>query len=122
MEVTNPDIQQARIKQVLFKSQLRSVLYGVRTADPALFSVQQNPFAVWVLTILKPRYSAYPQVQQLEQVLQQLLREGQQLVSQYQRGRIEEARLGMSGFNLLTDRVDALLQELGASLAESNVE
>jgi hypothetical protein len=37
MALSSLDFQQARIKQVLFKSRLRSVLYGVREADAALF-------------------------------------------------------------------------------------
>ena len=37
MDSNSLDFQQARIKQILFKSQLRSVLYGVREADEAFF-------------------------------------------------------------------------------------
>ena len=54
MDITNLDFQQARIKQVLFKSRLRSILYGVREADPSLFSLQQNPLGQWLTTTVKP--------------------------------------------------------------------
>ena len=43
MPLSSFDFQQARVKQVLFKSRLRSVLYGVREAEPALFSLADTP-------------------------------------------------------------------------------
>ncbi|UYZ63521.1 hypothetical protein [Hymenobacter weizhouensis] len=112
MELTPLDFQQARIKQVLFKSRLRSVLYGVREADPTLFSVRDNPLGQWLQAIVKPKYGAHPEVPQLEQLVQQMLTTGASLVQQYQRGRIEEARTGLSQIDSFADRIEASLQAL----------
>ena len=73
MEISAFDIQQARVKQVLFKSRLRSVLYGVRAADPALFSRPDNPLGQWLDAVVKPRYGHHPEVREIETTLQQLL-------------------------------------------------
>ena len=110
------DFQQARVKQVLFKSRLRSVLYGVREADAALFSPSESPLGQWLQTVLKPSYGTRPEVREAERLLQQMLRTGQDLTARYQRGQIEEARAGLDQINSFADQIDAVLLGLQASL------
>ncbi len=112
MPLTSFDFQQARVKQVLFKSRLRSVLYGVREAEPALFSAAENPLGQWIQTVLKPHFSGQPAVGELEQVLHQMLRTGQELATRYQRGYLEEARAGLDQVNGYADRIETLLSTL----------
>jgi len=112
MPLTSFDFQQARVKQVLFKSRLRSVLYGVREAEPALFSLAENPLGQWIQTVLKPQAAGQPGVRELEQVLQQMLRTGQDLATRYQRGHLEEARAGLDQINGFSDQIDSLLLNL----------
>jgi hypothetical protein len=118
MALSKLDFQQARIKHVLFKSRLRSVLYGVREVDAALFSVAENPLGQWLATVLKPLYNTRPEVRALEQTLQATLAAGQALVAQYQRGQIEEARAGLSTVNKYADEMEALLQTLEEAVVE----
>ena len=115
MALSTLDFQQARIKQVLFKSRLRSVLYGVREADSDLFSLQHNPLGQWLQTVVKPKYGSYPEVLEIERTLQRLLSTGQDLVRQYQRGHIEEARAGLEKINQYSDQITELLQKLAAT-------
>jgi len=112
MPLTPFDFQQARVKQVLFKSRLRSVLYGVREAEPALFSVADNPLGQWIQTVLKPQTGGQPAVHELEHVLQLMLRTGQDLATRYQRGHLEEARAGLDQINGFSDQIDSLLLNL----------
>ncbi len=112
MPLTNLDFQQARIKQVLFKSRLRSVLYGVRQADEALFSRPLNPLGQWLDAVVKPKYGAHPEVREIERVLVQMLSTGRDLAAQYQRGQIEEARAGLDRVNAQAGQIDALFQQL----------
>lgn len=115
MDITNLDFQQARIKQVLFKSRLRSVLYGVREADDDLFSMQKNPLGEWLNTIVKPRYGAYPEVREIERTLQRMLDSGRTLVQQYQRGQLEESRTGLEQIDTYAEQIAGLLQKLEQS-------
>ena len=112
MNLSSLDFQQARIKQVLFKSRLRSVLYGVRQADENLLSPQHNPLAEWIRTVIKPQYGHHAEVADIERQLHQMLAVGQELVSQYRRGLIEEARSGLSRIDAHADRIAALLHSL----------
>ncbi len=112
MNLSSLDFQQARIKQVLFKSRLRSVLYGVREIDDELLSPQHNPLAEWVRTVMKPTYGHHPEVPEIERLVSQMLSTGQELLSQYRRGLIEEARAGLSRLDTHADRITALWQAL----------
>ena len=106
------DFQQARVKQVLFKSRLRSVLYGVREAEPTLFAYHENPLAQWIQTVLKPEFGTLAAVRELENTLQQMLRTGQDLATRYQRGLIEEARAGLDQINGYADQIENQLLSL----------
>ncbi len=110
------DFQQARVKQVLFKSRLRSVLYGVRATEPALFAYGENPLAQWIQTVLKPEFGTLTAVRELENTLQQMLRTGQDLAARYQRGQIEEARTGLDQINAFADQIERQLLTLESSL------
>jgi hypothetical protein len=108
--------QQARVQQVLFKSRLRSVLYGVREPEPALFEVAANPMHQWLEHELQPAYGTLPVVQELRRVLRRQLASGQELVQDYQRGRIEEARAGFARVEADAAELESLLTNLERDL------
>ena len=110
------DFQQARVKQVLFKSRLRSVLYGVREAEPTLFSYAENPLGQWIQTVLKPELGNQPAVRELESTLEQMLDTGSDLANRYQRGLIDEARAGLDQINTFADQIENQLFSLETNL------
>lgn len=112
MDYTALDFQQARIKQVLFKSQLRSILYGVRPADAALFDPARNSLSQWISKVISPAYEAHAAVPELARVVRRLLALGQRLVTDYTEGRIEEARVGLGEVDKLSDYITALFTTL----------
>ena len=112
MELTALDFQQARVKQVLFKSRLRSVLYGVREAEPNLFALQENPLGQWLNTVLKPQYGTRPEVATIERLIRQMLDTGQALVRQHQRGEMEQARTGLEQIERQATEIDKLLTHI----------
>ena len=116
MPLSSFDFQQARVKQVLFKSRLRSVLYGVREAEPALFSYADNALVQWIQTSLRPELGHLPAVNVLERTVQQMLRTGQDLATRYQRGQIEEARTGLDQINSFAAQIEAQLVTLESSV------
>ncbi|MGI4871076.1 MAG: hypothetical protein ACRYFX_07845 [Janthinobacterium lividum] len=115
MVLTALDFQQARVKQVLFKSRLRSVLYGVREAEPSLFRLEDNPLGQWLNTVLKPQYGHRPEVAGIERLLRQTLDAGQSLVRQHQRGEMEQARTGLEQIERLATEIDTLLTKVEKS-------
>jgi uncharacterized membrane protein YccC len=115
MALSALDFQQARVKQVLFKSRLRSVLYGVRAAEPSLFSLSENPLGQWVNVYLKPSYGPRPEVAGIERLLRQTLDTSQALVRQHQRGEMEQARQGLEQIERLATEIDGLLTAIEKS-------
>lgn len=116
MDLTALDLQQAHIKQVLFKSRLRSVLYGVREADEALFSRAENPLGQWLDAVVKPQVGHHPEVRQVDRLLTQMLSTARDLATQYQRGHIEEARAGLDQVNMQSEQITELFEQLGKRL------
>jgi len=112
MDISTLDFQQARIKQVLFKSRLRSVLYGVREAEDSLFVLRENPLGQWLYTVVKPKYSEFAEVRAIEQTLQTMLDTGRDLVRQYQRDQIEQARAGLEKIEQYAAQIETLLLKL----------
>lgn len=112
MNISSLDFQQARIKLVVFKSRLRSMLYGVREAEPALFSVRDNPFGQWLAATLTPRFGPVAEVRGIERALGQMLRHGQELLALYRQGHIERARAGLEQIDAYAAEIEALLQRL----------
>ncbi len=109
MELSALDFQQARVKQVLYKSRLRSVLYGVRVAEPSLFTMADNPLAQWVSATLKPAHGTRAEVTAIERLLRQSLDVGQALARQYGRGELEQARAGLEQIERLAAEIDQQL-------------
>lgn len=115
MDISTLDFQQARIKLVLFKSRLRSVLYGVREPEDSLFVLRDNPLGQWLYTVVKPKYSDFPEVRAIEQQMQTMLDTGRDLVRQYQRDQIEQARTGLEKVEQFATRIETLLLQLEQS-------
>ncbi|ALW86893.1 hypothetical protein AUC43_18500 [Hymenobacter sedentarius] len=113
MDVNTLDFQQARIKQILFKSQLRSVLYGVREADEALFAPQGNALGQWLSSVIKPKFPLRPEVREAERLLHDMLGTGRELAAQYRRGQIDEARRGLTRIDRIGEQLVSVLHKLG---------
>lgn len=107
MNAVQLDIQQLRIKHILFKSKLRSVLYG-GNIDEAFFS-DQGPVGQWFAQVGFTKYRTLDQVQQLYKLHLELSAAARQLVSLYQRSKIEEAHDGLRTIDLMSERFLDLL-------------
>lgn len=86
------DCQQLRIKHILYKSKVRSVLYG-GNYDSAFFS-SEGPVSSWFSTIGFVRYQEVPELKKLGMLQQEIDGLVKQLVGLYQSGKIEEAHEG----------------------------
>ena len=117
MPLTSFDFQQARVKQVLFKSRLRSVLYGVREAESSLFQPSENPLGQWIQSVLHPQHAMLPEVRELDHTVRQMLSTGQDLTTRYQRGQIEEARTGLDKIDAFASQIERLLLRLEQGIA-----
>ncbi|MFC6997121.1 CZB domain-containing protein [Rufibacter roseus] len=104
------DFQQLRIKHILFKSKVRSVLYG-GTYDANFFS-NHGPVNVWFNSVGLSKYRDLPEMQSLLQVHQELNSTTNLLISRYQSGKIEQAHEGLSKIDELSEKFLDLLAKL----------
>jgi Chemoreceptor zinc-binding domain len=102
----------ARIKHMLFKSKLRSFLYGSNTAEAPIRDPQQCSFGQWIFGYLLPRYGYLPESQQLDQTHDDIHREANRLMDMAQSGQRDAAVDGLAEINRLADQIAQLLRTL----------
>lgn len=110
MNLVQLDIQQLRIKHILFKSKLRSVLYGGNYEEA--FFTDQGPVGQWFIHVGMPRYSHIGLMQELYRVHQELNLLAKQLIALYKNSKIEEAHEGLRAIDQKSDRFQELMLHL----------
>lgn len=109
MEISQIDFQQLRIKHILYKSKVRSMLYG-GAFDAAFFSAT-GPVNTWFETVGKLRYAHIPEVARLSKLHQELDIATLALQRLYSSGNIDQAH---DGFREIESKSDEFLQILSA--------
>lgn len=110
MNQAQVDFQQLRIKHILFKSKVRSVLYG-GTKDEVFFS-RSGPLSTWFSSVGIGRYHDLPEMQELAKVQQELSSTADQLFRLYASGKIEQALAGLQKVEEQSNRFLKLLARL----------
>lgn len=111
MNLSSMDFQNVRIKHILFKSKVRSALYGGKI-DDTIFSARQSPVGEWIYTKGIPKYGNSPEMYQLEKAHQEVHNYVHELISLYKRGKIEEARDGLSYIDKHSEKFLSLLDDI----------
>ncbi|WP_026461986.1 hypothetical protein [Adhaeribacter aquaticus] len=115
MNQAQVDFQQLRIKHILFKSKVRSVLYG-GSYDAEFFS-PNGPINIWFNAIGLSRYRNETEMRELIQVQQELNATANLLFNLYKSGKIEQAHDGLNKIDLLSERFTKILSALEGKLA-----
>lgn len=115
MNQSSIDFQQLRIKHILFKSKVRSVVYG-GSYDAAFFS-SNGPINIWFNSVGLSRYRDLPEMKDLLQIQQELNAAADSLYNLYKYGKLEEAHHGLSNIEKLSEKFSALLTIIEGKLA-----
>lgn len=113
------DCQQLRIKHILYKSKVRSVLYG-GNYEEAFFS-SASPVSAWFSTVAFQRYQGITEVQQLNSLHREMSQLVNQLISLYQSGKIEQAHEGFKAVENKSEEFLNLLTRLEAKVTTLKV-
>jgi len=116
MNLAQIDIQQLRIKHLLYKSKVRAILYG-RAFDNEFFS-SSGPVGTWFNSVGKVRYAHEPETRELANVHQELDATTRQLYRLYSGGRIDEAHEELRSIEKQSDQFMSLLSRLEDKLKE----
>lgn len=117
MNLAQIDIQQLRIKHLLYKSKVRALLYG-RAFDDAFFS-RSGPVGTWFGAVGKVRYANEPETGQLANVHQEMDFTTRKIYKLYSGGKIDEAHEELRSIEKLSDRFLSLLSKLEDRLKEA---
>lgn len=106
------DFETAIIKHLLFKSRLRSFLYGRPSGEAALRNPQLCELGQWIATRALGPYRHLPESQALDQAHRQIHRLANELMDLHQRGQPEQALRGLAQVQPLADHITALLRAM----------
>ncbi|MBK0403562.1 histidine kinase [Adhaeribacter sp. BT258] len=119
MNEANIDFQQLRIKHILFKSKVRSVLYG-GNLDTEFFS-SNGPINTWFNSTGISKYRNLAEMKDLIKLQQELNASANSLFSLYKSGQIEEAHRGLVEIENLSDQFLSLLLTLDKKLTAKEI-
>lgn len=114
MNTAQTDLQQLRIKHILYKSKVRAALYG-GTYDPEFFSVN-GPVNVWFETIGKVKYWQEPEIKELLLIQNELNTVVKYLTDLYSKGKIDQAHEELRQIENKSERFVELVTKLEAKL------
>jgi signal transduction histidine kinase len=108
MENIKLDFEQAKAKHLLFKSRLRSILYGEIIDETPVLSHFECAVGKWIYGYALKTYGWIPEMHELEKVHEDIHTSAKQLVKLYKTGNIEEARGGLADMEKIADHLVGL--------------
>jgi PAS domain S-box-containing protein len=113
------DFEQARVKHLLFKTRLRSILYGADLDAAPVISHYDCAVGQWIYGHALSAYANIPEMHKLEQVHTTLHTVARKLVDLYKTGKVAEARVGLDEMELISDELVELLSTVETLVHES---
>ncbi|QNF31897.1 histidine kinase [Adhaeribacter swui] len=118
MNLAEIDFQQLRIKHILYKSKIRSVLYvNNGEYDASLFS-SNSPINTWFNEIGLKKYRHEPGLLPLLTLQQDMDATARQLFNLYKAGKIDLAQQGLSTIEEKSEKFIALVSQLEKTLKD----
>lgn len=115
MNAAQVDIQQLRIKHILFKSKVRSILYGGLYDDA--FLSDRGPINEWFRTTGVNKYGNSPELEELTRSHKLISVFVTGLLGMYQRGEIDQAHEGLRTLESKSEEFLKTLSQLEGRLA-----
>ena len=104
------DFQQAKVKHLQFKSNLRSILYGAADIDEnPILSHFECTVGKWIYEYALGQYGYLPEMIALENVHAEIHKKADELVSLYKAGKELEARSGLNEMEIIAEKLVNLL-------------
>ena len=104
------DIQQLRIKHILYKSKVRSVAFG-GDFDEAFFSAT-GPLNLWFREVGFTKYPGLSEVRELHQVNAEMTATAEKVNLLYRSGKINDAHAQLAEVERLSEKFQGILTRL----------
>lgn len=106
------DFESGLVKHLLFKSKLRSFLYGSGTSEGPIRDPQQCAFGHWIRDRALTHYQHLPEARELDRVHIQIHEQANRLMDLHQAGQREAALAGLPAVEQLADHITRLLRTM----------
>lgn len=110
------DFDSALIKHLLFKSKLRSYLYGNGTTQAPLRDPQQCALGQWIAARALGPYAQLPELRELDRLHIRIHQEANRLMDLHDQNHQEKALAGLATIELMADQLTQLLRTMEARL------
>jgi hypothetical protein len=104
--------ESAKIKHIVFKSKVKSYLYGSDTPLEPILNFRQCSFGEWIYEIGLTRFNHLPEMHQLEKVHRDIHEHAAHLVNLKQADRTETALAGLPKLEQLAESIVVLLKQI----------
>lgn len=104
--------ESAKIKHIVFKSKVKSYLYGSDTPLEPILNYRQCSFGEWIYEVGLTRFSHLPEMHQLEKVHRDIHDHAINLVNLKQGNQTEIALAGLPQLEVLANNIVKLLQQI----------
>ena len=111
------EFESALTKHILFKSKVKSYLYGSNTPLESIFDLRQCNFGIWLQNNGLPLYGHVPEMQQLDQVHRNIHEHAIKLINLKKAGQTEEAISGITKLEEIAIQITQLLQIIQKKLS-----
>jgi PAS domain S-box-containing protein len=106
------DFERAKALYSLFATKLRSILHGSEIDSGPVLSHTQSPFGKWLYDHALKNYGHLPEMRSLEKAHLKIHQAANNLFVLYKKGKIEEAREGLSDLEMIGADLTGLLAVL----------
>ncbi|RNI32449.1 histidine kinase [Rufibacter immobilis] len=110
MNAVQSDLQQLRIKLILFKSKVRSAVYG-GSPDHEFLSAN-GPVSQWFRTVGTSQYQNMPELGTMQRLYKELQTAATHLIGLYKADKIEEAHEGLRDIEKLSEQLTRVISSL----------
>lgn len=106
--------ESAKIKHIVFKSKVKSYLYGSDTPLGPILNYRQCSFGQWIYEVGLKQFNNLPEMHELEKVHQDIHEHAIHLVNLKQANQTEKALAGLPQLEKLAETIVKLLQQIQA--------
>ena len=110
------DFEAALVKHMLFKSKLRSFLFGSSTNQAPIRDPHACSFGRWIAERALTTYGHLPESRELDRLHVQIHQTANRLMDLHQQGHSDEAISGLVEVNAIADQITRLMRTMEAKL------
>lgn len=120
MNLIELDFERAKARHLLFKTRLRSILYGASLDEETVISPTKCLMGKWIYSHALVVYDYIPEIRELERVHVKIHQYAGELISLYKIGREQEAKDGLQTIEVMASELLRLLAVIEKKVYQQN--